>query len=82
MVVIWGIPNCGFCEKAKAICEQYELKHEYVEVDDIVKLNDLRNILPDFKTFPQIFWHDKHIGGYTELATEIENTRNFGQDTI
>jgi glutaredoxin len=40
----------------------------------------LKSILPDVKTVPQIWWHGKHIGGYEDFASEIENTRSFGQE--
>jgi len=40
------------------------------------------HLLPGARTVPQIFWHQKHIGGYQEFAAEIENTRNFGQERI
>jgi glutaredoxin len=34
------------------------------------------------KTVPQIFWYGKYIGGYNELALEIENTRNYGDGNL
>ena len=35
--------------------------------------------MPNAKTVPQIWWNDKHIGGFSELAEEIDNTRGgFG----
>jgi hypothetical protein len=40
------------------------------------------DLKPDAETVPQIWWHDNYIGGYNEFATEIENTRNFGQDSF
>ena len=33
-------------------------------------------------TVPAIWWNDKFIGGFNELVTEIENTRNFGQEKV
>ena len=33
-------------------------------------------------TVPAIWWNGKFIGGFNELVTEIENTRNFGQEKV
>jgi glutaredoxin len=83
MVIIYGAPWCGWCQKAKALAEQYQLDFEYRDVD-----NDqhdykaqLKHMLPNVKTIPQIWWHGRHIGGYEDFAKEIENTlNNYGQE--
>ena len=82
MVTIWGRPSCSFCEKAKQLCEQYEIKYEYILIDGPEKLEELRELVPDARTVPQIFWNGNYIGGYSEFMLEVENTRNFGQEKI
>lgn len=82
MVTIWGTATCPFCERAKAMCEQYDLKYEYILIDSEEKRQELLELAPDAKTVPQIWWNSNYIGGFTELASEIENTRNFGQELI
>ena len=82
MVKIWGKSNCSFCDKAKELCMQYHLKYEYISVDDIERLLDLHELVPKANTVPQIFWNNKYIGGYTEFASEVENTRSFGQESF
>lgn len=82
MVKIWGRPSCSFCERAKQLCEQYSLKYEYILIDGPEKLRELQELVPEARTVPQIFWNGNYIGGYTEFALEVENTRNFGQDKI
>jgi glutaredoxin len=82
MVTIWGKEHCSFCEKAKALCDQYELKYEYILIDGPEKFEQLQALLPDARTVPQIFWNGKHIGGYNQFALEVENTRNFGQEVF
>ena len=39
-------------------------------------------MLPNIRTVPQIYWNGKYVGGYNDLALEIENTRGFGQEGI
>lgn len=82
MVEIWGTATCPFCERAKDLCKQYDLQFSYTLIDSQEKLAELHEKAPGTRTVPQIWWNDKYIGGYTELAQEIENTRNFGQENI
>jgi len=38
---------------------------------------------PEVKTVPQIWWNNRHIGGYAEFAKEIENTLgDYGQSAF
>ena len=82
MVTIWGTATCPFCERAKDLCKQYDLQFEYVMIDNQEKLDEMQELVPGAKTVPQIWWNRRHIGGYTEFAAEIENTRNFGQENF
>jgi len=82
MITIWGTTTCPFCERAKDICKQHDLQFEYITIDSQEKLAELHELAPGTKTVPQIWWNGKYVGGYTELAQEIENTRNFGQEKI
>lgn len=82
MIVIWGRDNCSYCTRAVDLCKQYDFKFEYIKVNSPQILEQLEQKVPGVKTVPQIFWNDKHIGGYDDFAAEIENTRNFGQEKI
>jgi glutaredoxin 3 len=80
MITIYGNETCVYCRKAKALAESYGLKHEWRDTDDQSVLNDLKIRLPNVKTIPQIWWHDRHIGGHEDLLTEIGNTLGgFGE---
>lgn len=72
---IYGKNNCRFCVKAKKLAVDYGVRYEYIDVGYIDGLNELRSLLPEVKTVPQIWYDGKHIGGYNEFATELENTR-------
>ena len=81
MIVIYGKSSCSWCDKAKDLAKQYSLDYEYRSVDHDHYKQQLKAMMPDVKTVPQIWWHGKHIGGYEQFATEIENTRSFGQES-
>lgn len=80
MVVIYGAEWCSYCIKAKILAEQYRIDFEFKDVDSTNIKQQLKTLLPEYKTIPQIWWHGNHIGGYEDFAREIENTRSFGQD--
>ena len=82
MIEIYGNEGCGYCVKAKDICESNQLKYTYKSIQDPDVFIELQEKVPNVRTVPQVFWHGKLIGGYNELASEIENTRNFGQEKI
>lgn len=80
MIKIYGKPSCAWCVKAKRLAERYNLKYEYIDVQYTEQFNELKEKLPDAKTVPQIWWDDRHIGGYENFAMEIENTiGGFGE---
>lgn len=76
MIVIYGASWCSFCQKAKKLVEDMSLPFEYkdVEADGVYDELAARKPANASKTIPQIWWHDRYIGGYSELANEIENT--------
>lgn len=74
MIKIYGKPTCVFCVKAKKLAEQYGLKYEYLDIEVSDNLTDLKKLVPEVKTVPQIFWDLRYIGGYQEFATEIQDT--------
>ena len=82
MITIYGKNNCHWCSEAKALVERYELKHEYKNVEYEKFSTEMFEKVPDAKTVPQVFWDDRHIGGYKELISEVENVlgANFGQE--
>lgn len=72
-----------WCMKAKQLATQYGIKYEWKDTDDQSILNELKLKYPAVKTVPQIWWHDRHVGGYDHFASEIENTLgNYGQSKI
>ena len=80
MNVIWSIDNCGFCDKAKKLLEDYgfsyEVKNIYENHEEFIQQ------FPDAKSAPQVVFNGRHVGGYDGLYQEFEDTdilRNGGR---
>jgi glutaredoxin len=80
MITIYGNDKCTWCKKSKSIAEQYNLKYEYLNIDNKSVLEDLRKRLPEVKTIPQIWWSDRYIGGYHEFLIAIHNYINESKE--
>jgi len=74
MIRIYGKNNCHWCNQAKDLVSRYGFRHEYFDIGQKKYYDELKEAVPDVKSVPQIFWHDRYIGGYNELVSEIENT--------
>ena len=74
-ILIYTGPSCNFCAAAKRLLERNKLKFSEIDVssgenirDEMIKKSNGQ------RTIPQIFFGDRHVGGYTELrALENEN---------
>lgn len=83
MVTIYGTPGCVWCERAKVLAESSGIKYQYIDVASSEETkNEFKERFPGVMTVPQIVWYDRHIGGYTEFAREVEETRNYGDGQI
>lgn len=84
---IYGKEMCEWCDKAKELCHQYNLEFDYYPIDDRFEGEANFTALKErateenltIKTVPQIWHGNIHIGGFNELASYIENTREYGQ---
>lgn len=72
-VTIFGRPGCGFCTRARQLCEQKELNYKYVDIhaEGISKADLEKTVGKPVETVPQIFIGQEHIGGYTEFAAKV-----------
>lgn len=66
MNVVYGKDNCPFCVKAKELLESKGMDYQYVDIDKI-SIDTLWFRSQDYKTVPQIFMDESHVGGYEEL---------------
>lgn len=72
MIVIYGKPRCSFCKSAISLCERLDLEYEYKLLDADYTAEELFELVPEAKTFPQVFINDKPIGGFNELKNILQ----------
>jgi len=60
-VVVYGKPNCPFCDKAKNILDSKGIEYNYVDIsEDVDSFEFIRN--QGFRTVPQIFVNGEYHG--------------------
>ena len=76
-ITMYSGPMCNFCEAAKRLLERNNLKYDIIDIstkdglrEEMIKKSNGR------RTIPQIFFDQKHIGGYVELR-ELEKQGNL-----
>ncbi len=75
-ITIFGREDCGYCRRAKDLCDIKALNYRYVDIqrEGISKADLEKTIGKPVLTVPQIFHGQEHIGGYTEFARLLEST--------
>jgi len=68
---------CPFCDRAKALCVSQEYQFTYKQLDIDFTREELLELFPDARTFPQIKIDGQRIGGYDQLKTWHDNTRRI-----
>ena len=76
-ITMYSGPMCNFCEAAKKLLERNNLEYDIIDIstkdglrEEMIKKSNGR------RTIPQIFFDQKHIGGYVELR-ELEKQGNL-----
>ena len=75
-VIVYSKQHCPHCVKAKALLEKMNVEFEAKMLDEDFTREDLMEVAPTARTFPQVFINGNNIGGYEQLLTYIETT-NF-----
>lgn len=80
-VFIFSKSYCPYCDKAKDLFTDLEVKYGSIEVD---KSNDFPSSFVNFlnehskiKTYPKIYIGEECIGGYTDVQKMIRNMKLF-----
>ena len=75
-IIMYTGPMCNFCEAAKRLFSRYNIKFKEIDIstkdglrDEMIKKSNGK------RTIPQIFFDDKHIGGYVELRELEKNNQ-------
>ena len=66
-IVIYTQDMCGYCVEAIAEFESREWEYTSHNIKHADNYNNLKELLPEVKTVPQIWIDGNHIGGYDEL---------------
>ena len=74
MIEIYGKPACPHCDQAKRLCEQRELAYKYYQLDTDFTREEVLEMFPGARTFPQIKVNGTSIGGKDQLSTYLEET--------
>jgi glutaredoxin len=85
MIIIYGASWCTWCKRAKELAEARDLPYVWKDVEEDGVYDELKAAKPAHasSTIPQIWWNGHYVGGYTDLAQEIENTSGgFGDGKI
>ena len=75
-ITIFGRPGCGFCSRAKQLCEIKQLEFKYIDIwaEGISQADSQKTVGAPVSTVPQIFHGKEHIGGYTEFEAFVRQT--------
>ena len=75
-ITMYTGPMCNFCEAAKRLFSRNNIKFKEIDIstkdglrDEMIKKSNGK------RTIPQIFFDDKHIGGYVELRELEKNNQ-------
>tara|TARA_Y100000310_G_scaffold35824_1_gene33796 strand:- start:2095 stop:2334 length:240 start_codon:yes stop_codon:yes gene_type:complete len=66
-IVIYTQDSCSYCNSAKREFEIRGWKYTSHNIKHSDNYSNLKELLPEVKTVPQIWIDEKYIGGYDEL---------------
>jgi glutaredoxin 3 len=68
-ILLYSTQFCGYCRAAKNLLRAKGLEYQEIDVGfDPVKRAEMVQRAHGARTVPQIFIHERHVGGYDELA--------------
>lgn len=70
---IFGRPGCGFCTRAKQLCEINNFEYKYIDIwaEGISKADLEKTVGKPVETVPQVFHGETHIGGFDDLSAYV-----------
>ena len=71
-VVVWSKYHCTFCDQAKLLLGQREIKFEEKKIGDGYTKEELLEEIPTARSVPQIIINGKVIGGFPELKAFLK----------
>ena len=71
MIEIFGKDSCIKCVQAKQLCESKNLDYDYKSLGKDFSAEEMFELFPNARTFPQIKIDGKSIGGYDQLVLHV-----------
>ena len=81
-VIIFSIPTCRFCKRAKALLSDLAVPYHDVNVERYPERRQEAQARTGRRSVPQIFFNDKHIGGYDELKKAVSVRTEKGKTVL
>ena len=74
-ITIYTGPFCNYCDAAKRLLTRNNANYDEIDISKVNgAMDEMIKKANGKRTIPQIFFDDKHIGGYDEIrALEKEN---------
>ena len=74
-ITIYTGPSCNYCDAAKRLFARNNISYKEINISKVEgAMEEMIKKANGKRTIPQIFFDDKHIGGYDEArALEKEN---------
>lgn len=72
-VTIYGRPSCGFCVRAKDLCENRGFPFRFIDIieEGMTKADLAKIVGRPVQTVPQILVGEAYIGGYDEFSKYV-----------
>lgn len=70
MITVYGSVKCVYCDEAKRLLDRVGRVYQYIDVHEDTGAAELFRA-NGWRTVPQIFDGDHHIGGYQELTAYL-----------
>ena len=74
-VEIYSKPQCPYCDMAKNLAEQKGYDLTYKMLDQDFNREQLMEVFPTARTFPQIIVDGEKIGGFTEFKALVDASK-------
>lgn len=71
-VVVWSKSGCPQCDMATRLLDSKNIEYTVNKIGDGYTVEDLRSIVPNASSVPQIIIDDVLIGGYKNLQDYLK----------
>ena len=72
-IEVYSKDNCSYCTRAKGLLDRMSLPYEVKELNIDFTREQLFELAPAARTYPQIFIDGKPIGGYDALTDYVND---------